>query len=79
MYQVYVIQNSDGRFYIGMSEDVNTHLRQHSDGVPKWTRAKGPRILRWSSEAMSITDAGKVENYLKKQKGGYGFYRKTGV
>ncbi len=31
-YQVYVIQNDDGKFYIGMSEDVETRLRQHNRG-----------------------------------------------
>ena len=28
-YQVYVIQNSEGRFYIGLSENVETRLIQH--------------------------------------------------
>jgi len=28
---------------------------------------------------MSITDARKVENFLKRQKGGDGFYRHTGL
>jgi predicted GIY-YIG superfamily endonuclease len=79
VYRVYVIQNSDGRFYIGISEDVATRVVQHNSGVSKWTKHRGPWTLRWTSEAMSITDARKLENELKRQKGGDGFYRITGL
>ncbi len=78
-YQVYVIQNDDGKFYIGMSEDVETRLRQHNRGESRWTSGKGPWALRWTSEAMSITGARKLENWLKRQKGGNGFYQRTGL
>jgi hypothetical protein len=37
-YQVYVLQNSAGRFYIGLSEDVGIRVQQHNDGISKWTR-----------------------------------------
>jgi len=79
MYQVYVIQNAQGRFYIGMSEDPMQRLEQHNSGVSKWTKDKGPWVLKWTSEAMSITDARKLENLLKKQKGGNGFFKTTGL
>ncbi len=79
MYRVYVIQNPVGRFYIGISENVEVRLAQHNEGVSKWTKNRGPWTLRWTSEAMSITDARKLENFLKRQKGGDGFYRHTGL
>jgi putative endonuclease len=79
VYRVYVIQNEAGKFYIGISEYVEIRVRQHNDGVSKWTKGKGPWTLRWTSEAMSITEARKLENYLKQQKGGDGFYRHTGL
>ncbi len=79
MYRVYVIQNPQGKFYIGLSEDVETRLQQHNEGISKWTKGKGPWVLRWTSEAMSISDARKLENFLKRQKGGDGFYRATGL
>ena len=37
VYQVYVLQNPDGRFYIGLSENIQVRLRQHNRGVSKWT------------------------------------------
>jgi predicted GIY-YIG superfamily endonuclease len=79
VYRVYVIQNPDGKFYIGFSEGVEGRLAQHNDGVSKWTKSRGPWVLRWTSEALSITDARKLENLLKRQKGGTGFYRLTGL
>ena len=79
MYRVYVIQNLEGKFYIGISENAEVRVAQHNDGVSKWTKGKGPWTLRWTSEAMSITDARKLENELKRQKGGDGFYRLTGL
>jgi hypothetical protein len=35
--------------------------------------------LIWTSEAKFITEARKLENLLKKQKGGSGFFRLTGL
>ncbi|MHA3770765.1 GIY-YIG nuclease family protein [Verrucomicrobiota bacterium sgz303538] len=78
-YQVYVVQNPQGRFYIGISENVSVRVAQHNEGVSKWTKGKGPWTLVWTSEAKSLSDARKLENLLKKQKGGAGFFRLTGL
>ncbi len=78
-YRVYVIQNTTGKFYIGLSEDVTHRLNDHNSGASTWTRHKGPWILRWTSEAMSLSDARKLENRLKSMKGGEGLYRYTGL
>jgi predicted GIY-YIG superfamily endonuclease len=79
VYRVYVIQSESGKFYIGLSEDVAERLAQHNSGVSKWTRGKGPWKLAWSSEEMSLGDARKLENELKRQKGGIGFFALTGL
>jgi predicted GIY-YIG superfamily endonuclease len=78
-YQVYVLQNLQGRFYIGISDDVSRRLQDHNTGISQWTKAKGPWTLKWTSEAMSHTEARKLENRLKRMKGGEGFYRFTGL
>ena len=78
-YQVYVLQNPAGRFYTGLSEDVHSRLQQHNDGVSNWTRKHGPWSLVWTSPSMSLTEARKLENFLKRQKGGAGFYQHTGL
>ena len=78
-YQVYVLRNPTGRLYIGLTENVAARLRQHNAGESKWTAKFGPWELCWTSEPMSLSDARKLENLLKRQKGGDGFYKITGL
>ena len=78
-YHVYVIQNDEGRFYIGMTDDVIRRLNDHNTGVSIWTKPRGPWALVWTSEAMSLSEARKLENFLKRQKGGGGFFKYTGL
>jgi putative endonuclease len=76
---VYVIQNAEGRFYIGMTTDLEARLSDHNDGVSKWTKHRGPWKLIWSQECASIGEARKLENKLKRQGRGSGFYRMIGL
>jgi putative endonuclease len=78
VHQGYVIRNNAGKFYIGLSEDVSKRLEQHNQGISKWTRHRGPWSLIWTSESLSLSDARKLENRLKQQKGGVGFRFLTG-
>jgi putative endonuclease len=78
-YRVYVIQSSEGRFYIGLSDDVPRRLNEHNNGISKWTQGKGPWTLAWTSETMSLSLARRLENRLKRMKGGDGFYRHIGL
>ena len=78
-YQVYVLQNPKGRHYIGLSEDVQIRLLQHNQGISKWTRGRGPWELIWTSAPISLSEASHLEKLLKRQKGGDGFYRLTGL
>ena len=79
IYQVYVLRNPKGQFYIGLSENVPTRVQQHNEGMSKWTRGKGPWALVWESSRLNLSEARKLENLLKRQKGGSGFYRITGL
>jgi putative endonuclease len=78
-YRVYVLQNSAGRFYIGVTEDVAKRLAQHNSGASRWTRGKGPWHLVWESELLPLSAARKLENRLKRQGRGRGFYSITGL
>jgi len=78
-YRVYIIRNPQGRHYIGLSDDVKRRVLQHNDGVSNWTRSRGPWNLIWHSDALTLSDARKLENLLKRQKGGAGLYRITGL
>ena len=71
-YQVYILENETGKKYIGLSENVRKRLEQHNEGESKWTAKFGPWNLKWRSEQMSLSEARKLENLMKKQKGGKG-------
>ncbi len=78
-YRVYVLQNREGKFYVGLSDDVARRIEQHNSGSSRWTKGKGPWKLVWQSEYLSLTDARKLENRLKRQGRGKGFYTITGL
>ena len=78
-YYVYVLRNPSSKLYVGLTENVLHRLDQHNSGVSTWTRARGPWSLIWESGPMSLSEARKLENLLKRQKGGEGFYKITGL
>ena len=78
-YWAYVLSNSGGKFYIGVTDDVARRLGDHNSGVSKWTKKFRPWVLAWQQGPMTLSEARKLENWLKRQKGGNGFYTFTGL
>ena len=76
---VYVIQNAEGRFYIGMTTDLEQRLIDRNAGISKWTKRRGPWKLIWSQRCGSVSEARKLENKLKRQGRGNGFYQAIGL
>jgi putative endonuclease len=76
-YRVYVLQNPKGRRYVGLSENPQQRLHQHNSGMSKWTKLHRPWKIIWQSETLSLSQARKLENQLKRQGGGRGFYSIT--
>ena len=79
LYRVYVIQNREGKFYIGFSDDVARRVEEHNTGQSRWTKRRGPWQIVWQSEELSRSEARRLENRLKRQKGGHGLVHLTGV
>ena len=78
-YRVYVLQNPEGRFYVGLTDDVARRLQQHNNGESRWTKSRGPWTLVWQNQELPLTEARKLENRLKRQGRGKGFYSITGL
>jgi len=74
-YWVYVLRNPTGKLYIGLTEDVARRLNDHNTGQSKWTKKFGPWQLVWHDGPLSLTEARKLENLMKRQKGGDGLLR----
>jgi predicted GIY-YIG superfamily endonuclease len=78
-YSVYVLENPQGRLYVGVTDNAARRTKQHNDGVSNWTRGKGPWTMVWEKGGLTLSEARKLELKLKRQKGGGGFYRMTGL
>jgi predicted GIY-YIG superfamily endonuclease len=78
-YRVYVLQNPAQKFYIGVTADVAHRVAQHNAGSSTWTKGKNPWRLVWESKSLPLSAARKLENRLKRQGRGSGFYSITGL
>jgi putative endonuclease len=71
-YRVYLLENASGLRYVGLTDDPVRRLYQHNQGVSRWTRGRRPWRLAWTSEPFSLGEARRLENRMKRQKGGHG-------
>ena len=80
-YTVYILWSDEGhRFYIGVTADVRHRLAQHNAGDSRWTkRYAGTWTLLWQEICTDLSAARKLESELKRQKGGQGFFARTGL
>jgi putative endonuclease len=80
-YFLYVLWSATGqRFYLGISEDPDHRLEQHNaPDADGWTRRYQPWTIVHIERYESFGDARRRELDLKAQKGGAGFFRKTGL
>ena len=68
------------RFYTGISEDPQHRLEQHNSGQFKgWTSKFGPWALVFTEKHPDYRSDRIRERELKAQKGGLGFFAKTGL
>ena len=66
MYLVYVLRSEkDGRFYVGMTNDIIRRLKEHNAGKSKSTKGFTPWILVFTETLPSREEARKREKYLK--------------
>jgi len=79
MWTVYVIQSvSDGKHYVGMSEDVNRRLREHNSGKVRSTKSRRPFVLIYTESVKSRAEARALEKYLKSAAGRRFLHKKKG-
>ncbi|MCL2559519.1 MAG: GIY-YIG nuclease family protein [Turicibacter sp.] len=66
---VYMLQCSDGTFYMGYSTEVGRRVREHNESpkAAKYTRGRRPVRLVYYVECESRSDALKCERLLRKK------------
>src|SRR5207302_328850 len=75
-YRVYASECRAELCYVGLSEDVARRVEQHNTGQSRWTKGRGPWTIVWQSDKLSLSEARKLENRLKRQKGGHGLFHR---
>lgn len=64
---VYILQCGDGTLYTGITDDLERRLRAHVSGKgAKYTRGRGPLILRYQEKYPDKGSALKREYALKQ-------------
>jgi putative endonuclease len=67
---VYVIRSlKDGRFYVGMTKDLERRIQEHESGKTKSTKSFRPWKLIFTESFQSYSEARKREKYLKSGSG----------
>ena len=66
MAHVYMLECSDGTFYIGSTVDLDRRIQQHSSGFgAAYTRRRLPVTLAWSEHFERVEDAFRWEKRLQ--------------
>jgi putative endonuclease len=70
MFYIYVIKSSEGRFYIGSTENVEKRIKQHNAKSNKgWTNRFSDWAEVYREECDTRLDARRRERELKKMRG----------
>jgi len=66
--EVYIIQNANGHYYVGVTGDMTRRLEEHNRGQNRSTRGKGPWTLMYTENFPSSLEAKRREHEIKKKK-----------
>jgi len=67
MFFCYILECSDGSFYVGVSEDPQRRLAEHNAGKGSdWTAERRPVKLVWAEEHPTLASARRREIQLKR-------------
>lgn len=70
MYFVYILQSSsDGKTYVGSTDNVERRLKEHNTGRSKATKHRGPLKLLFTEEFETHLEAARREKWWKSSTG----------
>ncbi|WP_109508191.1 GIY-YIG nuclease family protein [Nocardioides speluncae] len=62
----YLLECSDGSFYVGSTTDIERRVWEHNEGLgASYTRRRRPVRLAWSAEYERVSDAFAVEKQVQ--------------
>jgi putative endonuclease len=73
LYFAYIIENTEGKHYIGYTSDLLQRIKDHNSTKGRWTKRKGPWRLVYQESYSNKEDAYLRERQIKRYKGGRAF------
>jgi len=65
MFYLYILQNPQGHFYIGQTQNLQERLSRHQQGRSLYTKTRDPWTLVYSETFLSRSEATRREKYIK--------------
>jgi len=65
---VYILEDLDGKYYIGSTSNLGVRLRQHSSGTTQTTRRMNNPRMVLNQKYATIYEARSIEKKMKKMK-----------
>jgi len=76
MYFVYILKsNTAGRYYIGMTSDIDKRIQAHNRGKNKSTKFGKPWRIVYKEKLLNKQEAWRREKQIKRYKNGEAFKR----
>jgi putative endonuclease len=69
MFYAYIIQSKSlNKYYVGSTSNLDERIERHNKGRSRYTKNKGPWVLKYKEEFPNLSLARKRENFIKRQK-----------
>ena len=69
MYYVYILESkTTNKYYIGCSNNIDRRIKEHNNGLSKYTKNKGPWIIQYKEIYTTLSEARKREKQIKAWK-----------
>ncbi len=65
MYYLYILKFKIGKFYTGVTNNIERRIKEHKNKTRGWTKSQGDFILIYSEEFPTLSEAKKKEWKLK--------------
>jgi putative endonuclease len=76
MFYVYILKSlSDGKYYVGHTNNIERRIEDHNRGKNKSVRNRGPFEIIYKEEFPARLEAIRRERQIKSYKGGEAFKR----
>jgi putative endonuclease len=69
MFFTYILRSQkSGRYYIGHTQDIESRINRHNQGMVKATKSKGPWVLVYQEQFDTKIEANRRELEIKSKK-----------